>query len=55
MASKDVVTYKIFIGGLKSSAVGHREQGTGAVDFYSEVITIYIDHASILRQQARFI
>ena len=42
-------------GGLKSSGVGHREQGTEAVEFFSEVITVYIDHASAPRQQARFI
>ena len=42
-------------GGLKSSGVGHREQGTEAVDFFSEVITVYIDHAASPRQQARFI
>ncbi len=42
-------------GGLKSSGVGHREQGTEAVDFFSEVITVYIDHAAATRQQARFI
>ena len=32
-------------GGLNSSGVGQREQGTAAVDFFSEVITVYIDHA----------
>ncbi len=42
-------------GGLKSSGVGHREQGTEAVEFFSEVITVYIDHAAAPRQQARFI
>ena len=42
-------------GGLKSSGVGQREQGVEAVDFFSEVITVYIDHAQDTRQQARFI
>ena len=42
-------------GGLKSSGVGQREQGTEAVDFFSEVITVYIDHAGAPRAQARFI
>ena len=41
-------------GGMKSSGVGQREQGVEAVDFFSEVITVYIDHAAA-RQQARFI
>lgn len=31
-------------GGLKASGVGHREQGTEFVNFYSEVITVYIDY-----------
>ena len=42
-------------GGLKSSGVGHREQGTEAVAFFSEVITVYIDHAASARERARFI
>ena len=42
-------------GGLKASGVGQREQGVEAVDFFSEVITVYIDHAAAPRQQARFI
>ncbi|MEE2928049.1 MAG: aldehyde dehydrogenase family protein [Chloroflexota bacterium] len=42
-------------GGLKSSGVGHREQGTEAVEFFSEVITVYIDHAAAARERARFI
>ncbi len=33
-------------GGLKSSGVGHREQGVEAVEFFSEVVTVYIDHGS---------
>ena len=42
-------------GGLNSSGVGHREQGTEAVNFFSEVITVYIDHAAAARERARFI
>ena len=42
-------------GGIKSSGVGHREQGVAAVDFFSEVITVYIDYADEPRQQAKFI
>ena len=42
-------------GGLKSSGVGHREQGVAAVEFFSEVITVYIDYAEAARPQARFI
>ena len=42
-------------GGLKSSGVGHREQGTEAVDFFSEVITVYIDYAGEPQGQAKFI
>ena len=42
-------------GGLKSSGVGQREQGTEAFDFFTETITVYIDHGEDSRQQARFI
>ncbi len=42
-------------GGLKASGVGQREQGVEAVDFFSEVITVYIDYADSARTQARFI
>ena len=42
-------------GGLKSSGVGYREQGTEAVDFFSEVITVYIDYTGVPRAQAKFI
>ncbi len=42
-------------GGLKASGVGQREQGVEAVDFFSEVITVYIDYADTPRTQARFI
>ena len=42
-------------GGMKASGVGQREQGTEAVDFFTEVITVYIDYADEARTQARFI
>ena len=41
-------------GGMKASGVGTREQGTEAVNFFSEVVTAYIDYAGV-RGQARFI
>lgn len=31
-------------GGLKSSGVGHREQGVEAIEFFSELVTVYIDY-----------
>ncbi len=42
-------------GGLKASGVGQREQGVEAVDFFSEVITVYIDYADEARTPAPFI
>ena len=42
-------------GGLRSSGVGQREQGTEAFDFFTETITVYIDHGEAAGQQARFI
>ncbi|MDA0264115.1 MAG: aldehyde dehydrogenase family protein [Chloroflexi bacterium] len=42
-------------GGLGASGVGAREQGTAAVDFFTEVITVYIDHAAEATERARFI
>ena len=41
-------------GGLKASGAGAREQGTEAVNFFSEVVTVYIDYAAA-RSQAKFI
>ena len=41
-------------GEIKDSGAGAREQGTEAVNFFSEVITVYIDYAGA-RAQARFI
>ena len=42
-------------GGLGASGVGHREQGIEAMNFFTEVITVYIDHAAAVRELARFI
>jgi acyl-CoA reductase-like NAD-dependent aldehyde dehydrogenase len=42
-------------GGLKSSGVGAREQGQEMVDFFTEPITVYIDHAAEAKDRARFI
>ena len=42
-------------GGLKASGVGQREQGVEAVDFFSEVITVYIDYGDTAQERARFI
>ena len=42
-------------GGMKASGVGAREQGTEAVNFFSEVVTVYIDYAGATRAQAKFI
>ncbi|NQW18072.1 MAG: aldehyde dehydrogenase family protein [Chloroflexi bacterium] len=42
-------------GGLKSSGVGAREQGVEMVDFFTEPITVYIDHAAEAKERARFI
>ena len=42
-------------GGLNASGVGQREQGTAAVDFFTEVITVYIDHSAEATERARFI
>ncbi len=42
-------------GGLKSSGVGAREQGQEMVDFFTEPITVYIDHAADAKERARFI
>ena len=42
-------------GGLKSSGVVLREQGTEAFDFFSETISVYIDHGAATTDRARFI
>ena len=41
-------------GGIKASGAGAREQGTEAVNFFSEVVTVYVDYAGA-RTQAKFI
>jgi acyl-CoA reductase-like NAD-dependent aldehyde dehydrogenase len=40
---------QIPFGGMKSSGVGEREQGPTALDFYSDVKVIYIDHTGAAR------
>jgi len=42
-------------GGLKSSGIGQREQGTEAFDFFTETISVYIDHGAAATERARFI
>jgi aldehyde dehydrogenase (NAD+) len=42
-------------GGTKESGVGTREQGTEAINFFTEPVTVYIDYSSAARAQARFI
>jgi aldehyde dehydrogenase (NAD+) len=37
-------------GGMKSTGVGHREQGSAAIEFYSELKTVYIDFTGKARQ-----
>lgn len=40
---------QIPFGGMKSSGVGEREQGPTALDFYSDVKVVYIDHTGAAR------
>ena len=42
-------------GGMKESGVGVREQGTEAVNFFTETVTVYIDYSDSARAQAKFI
>jgi aldehyde dehydrogenase (NAD+) len=42
-------------GGMKESGVGTREQGTEAINFFTEPVTVYIDYSSAARAQAKFI
>ncbi len=37
-------------GGIKATGVGPREQGTTALDFYTEIKTVYIDYTGQKRQ-----
>mgnify|MGYP001092085230 FL=1 len=36
-------------GGMKESGVGTREQGTEAINFFTEPVTVYIDYSSVAR------
>jgi acyl-CoA reductase-like NAD-dependent aldehyde dehydrogenase len=38
------VEYQLPFGGTKASSTGHREQGSVAVDFYSELRTVYLKY-----------
>ena len=38
------VEYQLPFGGTKGSSTGHREQGSVAVDFYSELRTVYLKY-----------
>jgi acyl-CoA reductase-like NAD-dependent aldehyde dehydrogenase len=40
---------QIPFGGMKSSGVGEREQGPTALDFYTDVKVVYIDHTGAAR------
>ena len=42
-------------GGMKESGVGTREQGTEAINFFTEPVTVYIDYSPAARAQAKFI
>ncbi|MDP6513905.1 MAG: aldehyde dehydrogenase family protein [SAR202 cluster bacterium] len=42
-------------GGVKQSGVGTREQGTEAINFFTEPVTVYIDYSAGARAQAKFI
>ena len=38
------VEYQLPFGGTKASSTGYREQGSVAIDFYSELRTVYLKH-----------
>ena len=40
---------QIPFGGMKSSGVGEREQGPSALDFYTDMKVVYIDHTGAAR------
>jgi len=40
---------QIPFGGMKSSGIGEREQGPSALDFYTDVKVVYIDHTGAAR------
>ena len=56
MSTPQVTTYQNYIWGRwTASTSGNTYPITNPVDFFSEVITVYIDHGAAPRQQARFI
>ena len=38
------VEYQLPFGGTKASSTGYREQGSVAIDFYTELRTVYLKH-----------
>ena len=42
-------------GGLGASGTGQREQGTEGFDFFTETISVYIDHSAGAKERSRFI
>jgi aldehyde dehydrogenase (NAD+) len=42
-------------GGFGSSGIGQREQGTEGFEFFSETVTVYIDHSAGAKERSRFI
>ncbi|MDA1280439.1 MAG: aldehyde dehydrogenase family protein [Chloroflexi bacterium] len=42
-------------GGLRASGTGQREQGTEGFDFFTETISVYIDHSAGSKERSRFI
>jgi len=36
------VEYQLPFGGVKASSTGHREQGSAAIDFFTELCTVYV-------------
>jgi acyl-CoA reductase-like NAD-dependent aldehyde dehydrogenase len=40
---------QIPFGGMKSSGIGEREQGPGALDFYTDVKVVYVDYTGAAR------
>jgi aldehyde dehydrogenase (NAD+) len=42
-------------GGLGASGTGQREQGTEGFDFFTETISVYIDHSAGVKERSRFI
>jgi aldehyde dehydrogenase (NAD+) len=42
-------------GGIGASGTGQREQGTEGFDFFTETISVYIDHSSGVKERSKFI